>query len=109
MLLIKMPRQKDLQKIIRALLANEISREEVLSWQRGVVSSCGWEIPIGKLQGYWYLYSLMYIAVRFPGGYFLRESDLEEYLRDLEVERGDEIQPGLGHLRSHEINLDELR
>ena len=109
MLLIKMPRQKDLQKIIRALLANEISREEVLSWQRGVVSSCGWEIPIGKLQGYWYLYSLMYIAVRFPGGYFLRESDLEEYLRDLEVERGGEIQPGLGHLRSHEINLEELR
>ena len=27
----------------------------------------------------------------------------------LEVEPGDELQPGLGHLRSHEINLDELR
>jgi hypothetical protein len=51
----------------------------------------------------------MYIEARFPGGYFLRESDLEEYLHDLEVERGGEIQPGLGHLRSHEINLDEPR
>jgi len=63
-----MPRQKDLQKIIRALLENEISREEVLSWQKGVVSSCGWEIPIGNLQGYWYRYSLMYIEARFFGG-----------------------------------------
>jgi hypothetical protein len=34
-----MPRQKDLLKIIRALLENEISREEALSWQKGVVSS----------------------------------------------------------------------
>ena len=109
MLLIKTPRKKDLQKIIRALLADEISREEVLSWQRGVVSSYGWKIPIGKLQGYWYLYSLMYIEAPFPGGYFLRKRDLEEYLRDLEVEPGDELQPGLGHLRSHQINLDELR
>ena len=109
MLLIKSPRKKDLQKIIRALLADEISREEVLSWQRGVVSSYGWKIPIGKLQGYWYLYSLMYIEAPFPGGYFLRKRDLEEYLRDLEVEPGDELQPGLGHLRSHQINLDELR
>ena len=109
MLLIKTPRKKDLQKIITALLAKEISREEVLSWQRGVMSSCGWEVPIGRLEGYWYLYSLMYIEASFPGGYFLRESDLEEYQRDLEVEPGAEIQPGLGHLRSHEINLDELR
>ena len=109
MLLIKRPRQKDLRKVIRGLLNNEISREEVLSWQKGVVSSYGWEIPIGKLHGYWYFYSLMYIQVPFPGGYFLRESDLAEYLRDLEVERGSEIQPGLGHLRSHEINLDEPR
>ena len=109
MLLIKTPRKKDLQKIIRGLLADEISREEVLSWQRGVVSSYGWKIPIGKLQGYWYLYSLMYIEAPFPGGYFLRKRDLEEYLRDLEVEPGDELQPGLGHLRSHQINLDELR
>ena len=51
----------------------------------------------------------MYIEAPFPEGYFLRESDLEEYLRDLEVEPGAEIQPGLGHLRSYEINLDELR
>ena len=109
MLLIKSPRKNDLQKIIRALLADEISREEVLSWQRGVVSSYGWKIPIGKLQGYWYLYSLMYIEAPFPGEYFLRKRDLEEYLRDLEVEPGDELQPGLGHLRSHQINLDELR
>jgi len=109
MLLIKKPRKKDLQKIIRALLVDDISREEALGWQRGVVSSSGWEIPIGKLQGYWYFYSLMYIEVPFPGGYFLRKRDLEEYLRDLEVEPGDEFQPGLGHLRSHEINLDELR
>lgn len=109
MLLIKTPRKNDLHKIITALLAKEISREEVLSWQRGVVSSCGWEIPIGKLEGYWYLYSLMYIEALFPGGYFLRQSDLEEYLRDLEDEPGGEIQPGLNHLRSHEINLDELR
>ena len=109
MLLIKTPRKKDLQKIIRALLADEISREEVLSWQRGVVSSCGWKIPIGKLHGYWYLYSLMYIEAPFPGGYFLRKRDLEEYLRDLEVEPGYELQPGLAHLRAHEINLDELR
>ena len=109
MLLIKTPRKKDLQKIIRGLLADEISREEILSWQRGVVSSYGWKIPIGKLQGYWYLYSLMYIEAPFPGGYFLRKRDLEEYMRDLEVEPGDELQPGLGHLRAHEINLDELR
>ena len=109
MLLIKTPRKKDLQKIIRTLLADEISREEVLSWQKGVVSSYGWKIPIGKSQGYWYLYSLMYIEAPFPGGYFLRKRDLEEYLRDLEVEPGYELQPGLGHLRAHEINLDELR
>ena len=109
MLLIKRPRQKDLRKVIRGLLNNEISREEVLSWQKGVVSSYGWEIPIGKLHGYWYFYSLTHIQVPFPGGYFLRESDLAEYLRDLEVECGGEIQPGLGHLRSHEINLDEPR
>ena len=109
MLLIKTPRKKDLQKIITALLTGEISREEVLSWQKGVVSSCGWDIPIGKLDGYWYLYSLRYIEAPFPGGYFLREGDLEEYLRDLDVEPGGEIQPGLSHLRSHEINLDELR
>jgi len=44
MLLIKTPRKKDLQKIITALLTGEISREEVLSWQKGVVSSCGWDI-----------------------------------------------------------------
>lgn len=109
MLLIKTPRKKDLQKIITALLAKEISREEVLSWQRGVVSSCGWVIPIGRLEGYWYFYSLMYIEAPFPGGYFLRESDLEEYLHDLEGKPGGEIQSGLMHLRSHEINLNELR
>lgn len=109
MLLIKRPRQRDLRKVVRALLNNEISREEVLSWQKGVVSSYGWEISIGKLHGYWYFYSLTYIQAPFPGGYFLRESDLVEYLRDLEVECGGEIQPGLSHLRSHEINLDEPR
>lgn len=109
MLLIKTPSKKDLHKIITALLTKEISREEVLSWQRGVVSSCGWDVPIGRLEGYWYLYSLMYIEVPFPGGYFIRDCDLEEYLRDLEVVPGDEIQPGIGHLRSHEIKLDELR
>ncbi|MDA0272764.1 MAG: hypothetical protein O3C68_05890 [Proteobacteria bacterium] len=71
MLLIKTPRKKDLQKIITALLAKEISREEVLSWQRGVEASCGWKIPIDRLEGYWYwyFYSLMYAETPFPDGF----------------------------------------
>jgi hypothetical protein len=67
------------------------------------------ENPNRQVRGVLVFYSLMYAETPFPDGYFLREKDLQEYLHDLEGKPGGEIQPGLMHLRSHQINLDELR
>jgi hypothetical protein len=109
MLLISTPDKNQLRQILSDLLVGKITREAVLSWQKGVVAQAAWDVPIPELEGYWYFYSLMFVTVPFPDDYFLRTSDLEEYLADMDGIAGEDLGQGVKQLRSHQIDLAKVR
>ena len=112
MLLVKPPNSTDLVNIIDGLLAGELSRVEVLSWQQAVFASCAWNVPIDVIDGYWYFYSMMYAATPYPHEtepYFLRHRDFEEYRLDVLQQSGASMGGDMKHLRSHQVDQSEIR
>jgi hypothetical protein len=111
MLLVHPPNAQNLTDVIADLVYEKRSREEVLSWQQAVFAECGFDIPIATKNGYWYFYSLMYLYMPFPyqeEGVFIRRLDLREYLSDLMKVPGAPLGLDLVHLRTHELDHDEL-
>lgn len=109
MLLVEPPGKNRLLKIVEDLLAGSISREEVASWQKAVFAQCQWDIPIPESEGYWYFYCLNIIELPFPGGYFLRQKDLEEYRADLRRAVGTTLDAELIHRRSWQLDRKPVR
>lgn len=109
MLLVEAPDRSKLQRIVEELLAESLSREEVASWQKAVFAQCLWDIPIPEKSGYWYFYSLSFIDLPFPGGFFLREQDLKEYLADLSCVEGETLTGNLLHKRSWQLDRKPVR
>ena len=109
MLLVEPPNQAALKRVVRALLDESISREEVVTWQKAVAKQCDWQLPIKEQDGYWYFYSLGFAEVLFPDDYYIRQADLQEYQLDLERVPGEALSPELTHLRTYQIDPNELR
>lgn len=109
MLLVEPPGKSRLLKVVEDLLEGSISREEVASWQKAVFAQCQWDIPISEPEGYWYFYSLIFITLPFPGGYFLRERDLAEYRDDLRCVVGTALDEALIHRRSWQLDRKPVR
>lgn len=120
MLLIEEPSRTRLIGILKKLIDGNVSREEVLSWQLGVVGAFGYEIgsasdvSLGPDDGYWYFHSLSNInaLTGVPGGeesYFLRDQDLLEYLLDLEHVPARDGSGSLRRVRSHQLDHNALR
>lgn len=112
MLLVKPPAAGDLLKIVVNIRSGALGRDEVSSWQKAVFEKCEWEVPIPVADGYWYFYSLMYIATPYPDTedpFFLRDRDLAEFEKDIRKEPGAVLAEDLIHLRSHQVELEAIR
>ena len=106
--------------VLKQLIDGRVSREEVVSWQRGVMRGYGYkpgtasDVPLGVGEGYWYFLSLAEAAMGGMSMYanddwVLREQDLLEYLMDLEkMPARDGLGP-LRRLRTHQFDVDALR
>ncbi|MBO6555782.1 MAG: hypothetical protein JJ934_09660 [Pseudomonadales bacterium] len=109
MLLVEAPDRNRLLKVVDALIDGSCTREEVASWQRAVQAACSWEIPISESDGYWYFYGLSFVDLPFPGGYFLREKDFNEYRADLRQAAGEILSEDLIHRRSWQLDRKPVR
>ena len=99
-----------LSNVVRRLLAGDISRNEVHSWQEAVFAEYGWDIPISVREGFWYFFSLMRVLSRDEAGeYLIRDSDLAEFLADMKGHVPVAAHPSIVPLRSHQIDPEELR
>lgn len=109
MLLVEAPDHCRLLRIVEDLLAGNISREEVASWQKAVFAQYQWDIPVNEEDGYWYFYGLAFVDLPFPGGFFLREQDLNEYQADLKRLEGTALADGLVHKRAWQLDRQPVR
>ena len=109
MLLVAPPGRDDIYRVIQDVLAGRLTRAEVVSWQNAVFAECGWEVPITEPDGYWYFYSLALVDVTFPDGPFLRDSDLAEFLLDMDHQPGEWSIDNVRHLRTFEIDRNKIR
>lgn len=109
MLLVEAPDQKQLLDVVERLIEGSLAREEVASWQKAVFNQNSWDIPIPETEGYWYFYSLSFIELPFPGGYFLRERDLVEYVADMMQVPGEALSQDLLYRRSWQLDQERVR
>ncbi len=109
MLLVEAPDRNALMAVIEGLLDGSLSREAVSSWQQAIVGLSGWSLPIAEAEGYWYFYSLKFVNLPFPGGFFVRDVDLREYLADMQQQPGDWLAGALRHKRAFELNRAAVR
>lgn len=109
MLLVRPPTRDDISRVVQNLFDGRLTRAEIVTWQKAVVAECGWQIPANEAEGYWYFYSLEFVDLRFPGGYFLRQQDFAEYLLDMDHSPGEHVADKVRHLRTFEINRDLIR
>ena len=109
MLLVSSPTAAGLASIVEGLCSETLAREAVTSWQKAVFAEFGWDLPITESDGYWYFHALGLADLPFPGGYFLRPVDFEEYLADLRKVPGGMVVSGVRHLRTFEVNHAEVR
>ena len=113
MLLVKPPTRDVLLEVIGQLLNGALSREAVLSWQKGVVGEYGHNVDLTPAQGYWYFQSLVFLDVPIVGpdgpDFFIRDQDLEEYALDLRGVAASERCGSVSHLRSHQVDADRIR
>lgn len=109
MLLVEPPSRAILRQVIEDLSAERITRDAALSWQKAVVAESGWDIELQQAQGYWYFFSLAYITLLFPDGFYIRQHDLQEYLLDIDQVPGQPLFAGISHLRAHQVNTQVVR
>ena len=120
MLLIDEPTGPWLISVLKQLIDGKVSREEVVSWQRGIMRGFGYEpgsgsdVPLDVGEGYWYFMSLADVAMGGPSMFVddvwaLREQDFVEYLMDLEkIPARDRLGP-LRRVRTHQFDTATLR
>ena len=120
MLLIEEPTARLLMSVLKQVIDGRVSREEVVSWQRGVVRGYGYEpgtatdVPLGVGEGYWYFLSLSQAAMGGMSMYtdddwVLREQDMLEYLMDLEKMPARDGFGPLRRVRTHQFDAEALR
>ena len=109
MLLVKPPSKEALRALIFGIIRSKFSREEVLSWYQAVFKKIEWQLPLSWEDGYWYFYSLAHINERVKGEYFLRSSDMGEYLLDMDREAGSLLEEEIYHLRTFQSEPHLLR
>ncbi|HKI74433.1 MAG TPA: hypothetical protein VJ998_07315, partial [Pseudomonadales bacterium] len=112
MLLVKQPGKPDLIAILRGLLDERVTREEVVSWWQAVDNKFGpCELTPGE--GLWYYLSLSILTIPISLGdgepWFIRRRDIEEYLLDLQRVGTEETWEGVTRVRSHQTDLDAVR
>ncbi len=75
-----------------------------------MVAECGWDIPVGVNQGYWYFYSLGLLGeVDASNNYYIQSADLEEYLLDMSGRPPPQCMTDIVAMRSFQIDPGELR
>ena len=91
MLLVKSPDKSELIQLLQGLLSGGYSREEVVSWWRAIeqtVHRPSEQRSLAVEDGFWYFQSLSILDVPINLGdgerYFIRDTDIEEYLLDLQ-------------------------
>ena len=109
MLLVKPPSKEALRALISGIIRSKFSREEVLSWYQAVFKKIEWQLPLSWEDGYWYFYSLAFINKRVRDEYFLRSSDMREYLLDMDREAGFLLGEEIYHLRTFQSEPHLLR
>ena len=109
MLLVKPPSKEALRALIFGIIRSKFSREEVLSWYQAVFKKIEWQLPLSWEDGYWYFYSLAYINERVRDEYFLRSSDMREYLLDMDRKAGFLLGEEIYHLRTFQSEPHLLR
>ena len=109
MLLVKPPSKEALRALIFGIIRSKFSREEVLSWYQAVFKKIEWQLPLSWEDGYWYFYSLAHINERVKDEYFLRSSDMGEYLLDMDREAGSLLGEEIYHLRIFQSEPHLLR
>ena len=109
MLLVKPPSKEALRALIFGIIRSKFSREEVLSWYQAVFKKIEWQLPLSWEDGYWYFYSLAHINERVKDEYFLRSSDMGEYLLDMDREAGSLLEEEIYHLRTFQSEPHLLR
>ena len=109
MLLVKPPSKEALRALIFGIIRSKFSREEVLSWYQAVFKKIEWQLPLSWEDGYWYFYSLAHINERVKDEYFLRSSDMGEYLLDMDREVGSLLEEEIYHLRTFQSEPHLLR
>ena len=112
MLLVKRPEKSDLIQLLRGLLDESYSREEVATWWQAVDKKYG-SSGLSVEQGLWYYLSLSVLTIPISLGdgesWFIRRRDIEEYLLDLQRVGGEESYRGITRVRSHQTDPDAVR
>ena len=107
MLLVKRPDRKMILDVIGRIKRGVLSRFEVLSWHRAVVNQFGRDLNLSVADGYWYFRSLAFVGVPLfeedGKDFFLRDSDLEEYMMDIQRVPSTENLKGILRQRPHQI------
>jgi hypothetical protein len=102
-----------LLQVITGLQSTTLSREEVVTWRKAVVSQFGPRVSLSVEDGYWYFQSLKLLEIQVPGSagfsHFIREQDLEEYHFDISRVPCDEAYGGIRRLRSFEVGMNAIR
>ena len=119
MLLIDEPDPQRVCHVIEGLLAGRYSRGEVVTWQRAVVDAYGVPGETGMLPPQkaavagWYVLSMALLETDFggagPGGDFIREHDLVEYLLDIKQTPAPERLGAVRRLRVHQFDRSRVR
>ncbi|MBV1878668.1 MAG: hypothetical protein KUG79_13570 [Pseudomonadales bacterium] len=112
MLLVKTPTREVLLAVLDGVLTGLRSRDEVFSWYKALFELHGWELPLSVGEGYWYFYSLACITLADNGyadSHFIRPSDLQEYIQDINQVPYQITINGVQRLRSFQINLAQIQ
>ena len=107
MLLVKRPDRKIMLDVIGRIKRGVLSRFEVLSWHQAVVNQFGRDLNLSVADGYWYFRSLAFVDVPLfeeeGKDFFLRDSDLEEYMMDIQRVPSTENHKGILRQRPHQL------
>lgn len=112
MLLVKPPDKAAIIQVLKGLLSENYSREEVVSWWNALESKYG-SPELSVDDGLWYYHSLSALTIPISLGdgerYFIRYRDIEEYFLDLQRVDSDETYQGITRVRSHQTDPAAVR
>ena len=114
MLKIEPPTKEILIKVLKLLIEDAVTREEVVRWQKEIIDHFNYygpgvyTIPLTVNDGYWEFVSLSALLKKSeiqndPHSLFIRKEDLVEYLSYLKHENYNEIIGDFRFIRPHQI------